>query len=179
MYNGFLGPDRDWSDRKKKGEIPEEWPLRAEDLNAEYKTKPFRTEKELEADPYPENVGLVAFIMLDETDEEGTAEDPKQWVDPDAGESAFHSDNLFEPDIVSRELIDRDADEKNMTSYTYTIRWTNGEGEETFVKGLPHAAFAFVDEPETSDFFTVEKPFRHYIGIPDDVFPKGPWRNAD
>ncbi len=47
----------------------------------------------------------------------------------------------------------------------------------TLVKQVPHHAIVLVDKPGTGDQHT-PFAFRHYIEIPDDVFPQGPWRNA-
>jgi len=157
---------------KKEGDIPKNWPLRAVDMNDEYREKPFKTERELEEEPYPEGVAVVSFLMIAETSEAGTEDDPKLWSEP-AGGTAYHSDNLFEPEIIDRVKID---DDTVKMPYNYTIRWTNSKGEPTYVKNIPHDALVFVDEPEASDQF-VEHPFRHYIQIPDEVFPQGAWRN--
>lgn len=41
---------------------------------------------------------------------------------------------------------------------------------------MPQKAVTFVDKPETSDQF-FKGAFRHPIGIPDEIFPEGPWRD--
>jgi len=163
----------EWNKAKKKGDIPEEWPVRAVDMNEEYRKKPFKTEAELSNEPYPEGVAVVAFLMISETDEAGTLDDPKLWSSPPPGHN-FHSDHLFEPEVVSRVVLDEVTGDA--MPYNYTVRWTNNKGEHTFVKNVPHSALVFVDEPEFGDQF-VENAFRHPIGIPDDIFPRGAWRN--
>jgi hypothetical protein len=155
-----------WQERIADGRIPKEWPLRALDMKKEYATKPYKTEKELEAEPYPSHVSLVAFMFMAETTSEAT------WGVPPNG-TAFTADHLFKPEIV--EKVQAAGDVAN--SYNYTVRWTSSSGADTYVKSIPHDAFTFVDDPETSDVYT-EHSFRHYIAIPDDMFPEGPWRNA-
>ena len=46
------------------------------------------------------------------------------------------------------------------------------------MKHVPQKANVFVHKPGTSDQHMADS-FRHYIGIPDDIFPKGPWRNIN
>jgi len=164
----------EWNKGIDEGEIPKQWPLKALDLNEEYRTKVYKTEEELAKDPYPPNVGLGAFLMLEETKAAGTPEDPAIWTIPPNG-TFFFAENLFEPVVLSRVKIE--AAPGVTMPYNYTVKWTNSKGEHTFVKNVPHSAFAFVDEPEMSDHFVVNA-FRHPIGIPDEIFPQGPWRNA-
>jgi len=165
----------EWNKAKKSGDVPEKWPLRAVDMNDEYRTKPYKTEAELEKEPYPDGVALVAFLMISETNEAGTREEPKIWSQPSDG-TAFHADNIFEPMVVDRIEVEKSGEDDLEPAYNYTVRWSNNKGEDTFVKNIPHRALFFVDEPETGDQF-VPTAFRHYIGIPDEVFPKGAWRN--
>lgn len=164
---------RSWKEAVDAGDIPNPWPKRAVEMNEEYKTTPFKTPEELETELYPETVALVAFLMLAEDEAAGTLEDPKTWTVPPSG-NVFATDNLFEPEVISRVKVEGNTE----VPYNYTIRWSNNKGENTYVKGVPHEAFVFVDEPETSDEF-VEGAFRHYIGIPDEIFPQGPWRNVE
>jgi len=160
---------KEWNTKLASGEIPKEWPLRAVDLNDEYKSKPFKTAVEVTKDPYPDGVQLKAFLLLQDTDNEGTNEDPKLWGE-DEKETAYHHDHLFNVDVVDHKQA---AD----GSYVYKVQWVNQSGEATVVDGVPHSAILFVDKPGTSDQFT-ENAFRHYIGIPDEIFPKA-WRNLE
>lgn len=164
-----------WNAKIAAGEINKEWPLRAVDMNAQYHTvKPFKTEAELATEPYPENVALKAFFMLLDSENAGTAADPKVWGEGEEGElSAFHPDNLFDVTILERVKV---ADSSAAVPYTYKVQWANELGKTTVVEGVPHEAFVFVDKPGTSDQF-LDSAFRHFIGIPDEIFPKGPWRN--
>lgn len=162
----------EWEKLIASGEIGPEWPKRAVDFNEIHRTVPYHTEEEGKEAPYPKNVALVAFLMLAETDASGTLEDPKRWQQPEKG-SIYNAENLFDATIVDRIQIE---DDSLIMPYNYTVRWLNNKGEPTYVKGVPHEAFAYVDEPETGDQF-FEHGFRHYIGIPDDIFPQGPWRD--
>lgn len=61
----------------------------------------------------------------------------------------------------------REEDDDEMTMLTYDIvLWS-----------LPRDAFAFDDLPHTRDH-SMPWSFRHYIGIPDDIFPQAWKRNA-
>jgi hypothetical protein len=161
-----------WNKKVEKGDIPEEWPVRALDMNAFYEHMVYKTEVELETEDYPDNVNLKAFLMLLEGQGAGTVEDPKIWGEAEHA-TAYDSDNLNDMIILDREKV---QGEGLIMPYNYTIKWTNNAGSHTFVKDVPHQAFVFVDAPGTGDQFT-DGSFRHFIGIPDDIFPAGVWRN--
>ena len=73
--------------------------------------------------------------------------------------------------------MEREEDKNGESQYT--ISWTDDEdGSKTIVKHVPRRAIVFVDKENTGDQFT-EMAFRHYIQIPDDIFPVGPWRDVD
>jgi hypothetical protein len=162
---------------------PKVWPLRAADLNARHSNTVLPTEEEMvgeEAFTYPDDVTLKAFIVIDENTGSGvgTATDPYQYAGPDFF-AHFSASNLFAVEITKRYDAGKLPSKSSpaVDSYAYTVRVEYGE-ETSYVSGVPHRAFVFVDNPETGDQFSTEvKPFRHSIGIPDDVFPKGPWRN--
>lgn len=159
---------QEWNAKIASGHVPKDWPLRAVDLNDAYRSKPFKTALEVAQEPYPENVQLKAFLLLQDTDSAGTLDDPKLWGEDDT-ETAYHHDHIFDVSVV-------DHSQAADGSYVYKVQWVNQNGESTIVGGVPHAALLFVDKPGTSDHFT-ENAFRHFIGIPDEIFPKGPWRN--
>lgn len=163
----------EWNTKIENGDIAKEWPTRAVDLNSIYEHKVYKTEDELKDEPYPEKVELKAFLMLQHAHiSAGTEDDPKIWFEEKLNQ-AFDSDHLNNMVVLARELIE---DDSVVMPYLYTLRWTNNEGKHTFVKDVPHKAFVFVDAPGTGDQFT-EGAFRHHIGIPDDIFPAGAWRN--
>jgi hypothetical protein len=159
-----------WKKAKKKGIVPKKWPTRALDLNAEYKTKPLKI-----GDKYPENVLMKCFLVISKpTDEEpidANGDKIRVWTLHQTKET-FDSSNLFDCSLVDRQKVDGG-------DYQYTVSWksSNDLSQRTVVKQVPQKAIIFVDKPHTSDQFTMDS-FRHYIQIPDDVFPEGPWRDV-
>ena len=155
-----------WEKEQKLGNIPSVWPIRSLDLNEEYKDKPF----EIEAS-YPDNIKLMCFLMVKKPENEAPVNDAGEkvrvWTDGGAKPS-IRGENLFECKLHERNESDG--------QWSYTIAWTNDKNKTTWVKNVPHEAIVFVDKAETSDQHFAHG-FRHYIGIPDDAFPQGPWRN--
>jgi SET domain len=179
---------RAWDAHQKAWQetAPARWPLRAADLNARHRTAALPTQMELEevtdeSLSYPDDVSLKAFIMIDETNEkgEGTAQSPYQYVAPDDF-GQLGTETMFDVEVLDRISSaepSASGESLGVESYTYTVR-VDYEDETSYVSGVPHNAFVFVDNAESGDQFVVDvTPFRHYIGIPDDVFPQGPWRN--
>jgi len=167
-----------WNKKVEDGYIDPVWPLRALNLNEQYREKPFKTPEELEDDPYPENVQLKCYVVVAD-DEEPPQGQPHQWSEPDKG-TVYDGENLFDCTVLERGKDDYD-------NTWYKIKWEDGpvdeddeddeeESNEYIVDNVPHRAFLFTDKLGTSDMH-VEDPFRHYIGIPDGIFPQGPWRN--
>lgn len=153
---------KEWNAKVASGEIHKEWPIRALDLNDEYRNKAFKTPVELEKDPYPENVRLGCFLVVDEeNDEDGSEANPKTW----GGEEIFITQNFFSCTIKDRVEAE---------PFNYTVM--AGKTKPRFIKNVPHRAIAFIDKAGTSDQFFAGT-FRHAIGIPDDIFPKGSWRD--
>ena len=165
-----------WEKKLGTGEIAKDWPIRALDLNDEYRRKPFKKPKELENDPYPENVLLKCFVMVSSESKESSPEklDGKpllEWVTP--GDGVYDSDTL--EDCVVKDSVEVDSGLVGPLSFNYTIALVR-DNEGSRIKNVPHGAIVFVDKPGTGDQFT-QNPFRHYISIPDDVFPQGAWRD--
>jgi hypothetical protein len=159
-----------WNSKVASGDIPKKWPIRALDLNEEYRTtktnnnKPFKTVVELESDPYPVDVRVGCFLVEHADDDaDGSEEDPKTWGGTMGDDVYTHQ--LFFCDITNRETAE---------PYNYTV--TAGKTNARTFKNVPHSAILFLDKEGTSDQFS-PGTFRHAIGIPDDVFPKGPWRD--
>jgi hypothetical protein len=154
----------DWQAKLAEGAISAEWPLRAADLNEEHRDAVFRTVDEQQAKPYPDNVELRAFLIIQDSQQDGSIDQPKPWGETD-DETAFRHENLFAVDIIARD------DDTN----TYTVKWVSDENENSYVELVPHHAFVFVDKLGTSDQFA-PAPFRHPIGLPDEIFPAA-WRD--
>lgn len=164
----------------KNGDISEDWPVRASDLNQQHKTTYFRTGDEQDEEPYPLHVTLKAFVSIGANDAKGTEDDPYIWKGPSTA-TAYEIKNMYDVDIVEREELEKKTnDESAPLSYVYTIAIPSSVNvaDTLYVSGVPHEVLVFVDDAETGDQFTAEA-FRHYIGIPDDVFPKGAWRNVE
>jgi len=185
----------DFNAALESGEIGQEWPIMAADLNAELVEDPnafIRTLDEQETEPYPDNVQLKAFMILTPEDSgEGTEEDPYTWVQPH-DHTAFKEEVLFEVLVIERVEVeaesDSDDEDEEGFQFMYTVVVADDDqadynGGVSYITQIPESAFVFVDVPGSSDQFTNMEnanftPFRHVIGIPDDVFPQGPWRNA-
>ena len=156
---------KDWDAKLSNGEIKSEWPIRALDLNQEYRTRPFETQAELKENPYPDHVATHCFLSV-KAEADHNVEIPLSWVEPSNG-SVYTADHLYACQIQDRKAIKRG-------SYNYTV--TTGKEFPVTVTNVPHKAIIFMDMPETSDQF-FKGSFRHVIGIPDDIFPKGAWRD--
>ena len=163
--------NKQWKLLENDGQIPSSWPIRALDLNQEHKTKPYATQSEQETSPYPDNVMLKCFLTVAKPEGEppvnSLGQKVRNWAKSEKGE-VIDSENLFDCTLLDRQEVDG--------SWNYTALWSN-DVEATLVRKVPHSAIVFADKPGTSDQF-FQHSFRHYIGIPDDVFPQGPWRNA-
>lgn len=159
----------------KDGQIPSKWPVRAVDMNNKHQSVGYKTAAELDKDPYPENVRLKGFIVLKEGKQTGsTKEDAYEWgLGDDEGHASFHHDQLRSVDIVERRQVEGS---NQMAPYVYLVKSISNKKREVFIDYVPHEVIVFVDAPGTSDQFFNDS-FRHYIGIPDEIFPQG-WRNA-
>ncbi len=160
-----------WEASAHEGTIGTTWPIRALDYNNLFVDKPFPINKE----EYPENLMLKAFLLVKKpTDEPPVNEGGEKvriWTETS---KTMTSENIFDCDLIEvQEFTTPDG----AISWNYTMRWT-GKSETTVVKNVPHKAFVFVDRPGTSDQH-IGRAFRHYIGIPDEIFPQGPWRNIN
>lgn len=164
---------KQWKKKLDNGEISKEWPIRAVDLNEEYQGKTFKSPKELDKDPYPSNVMLKCFMQVNAgmSPEKIDGRPVREWAEPKNG--IFDSDTLDDCVVIDYEKADSSS---GTMPFNYTVSLARESGASTLVKNVPHRAFVFVDKPGTGDQFTSEA-FRHYIGIPDEIFPEGPWRD--
>lgn len=170
-----------WKNLVADGTLPKVWPVRALDINGANQISPkhFLTKEEQKTFPYPTNLQMKCFLVLD-MPSDGPSTTPsgdlvRDWAEPEEANSkpAIDTENLFDCNIV-----ERTEDSSGDALWLYTIESEGGDGEPTtIVRKVPHKAIVFVDAPQTSDQFLADG-FRHYIGIPDDIFPQGPWRNA-
>lgn len=161
-----------WEEHMKAFDPTKEWQLKAVDLKPLYKDHPYKTTMELEADPYPQGVTTSCFI-LSETMTDGKPKVNSQgnertlWIGPKEHKgyvgSAFYSCNILER-----------SDDSDGDLFKYTVL-VSVSGNTVEVVGVPHNAITFVDSPYSSDTFT-PGAFRHWIGIPDVIFPQA-WRD--
>lgn len=165
-----------WEASVKEGTIGTVWPTRALDYNNQFISKSFP----LADETFPENLMMKCFLMVkkptDEPPINEAGEKIRHWT---KAPKTFLSENLFDCTLTDREEVtplDGDADGA-ATSWNYTVKWS-GKTEVTWVKHVPHKAIVFVDKPGTSDQH-IGQAFRHYIAIPDEIFPQGPWRNIN
>jgi len=161
-----------WNQKVKRGDLPNPWPTRALDMNQEYKTKQYPTASELEQlGQYPDTVRQVCFLVV-QAIKGGKDENTKQWGISKKG-NVIDDDNIFDCSIQERfgPFEDEQPSPIGGLPYNYTVTWTDKEDQVVQVLNVPHSAIVFIDQPNTSDQF-VKEAFRHYIAIPDDVFPQ-------
>ena len=124
------------------------------------------TEFEQMKTPYPGNVGL----KFDRTFER--IKWRKYFRDGGLKEFKMEKDGTW----TDCEILRYKLDELNRTVYTAVVTDESDDDEKAkLVKDVPRDAFVFVDRPYTSDML-LPNAFRHYIGIPDDIFPDA-WKN--
>jgi hypothetical protein len=161
-----------WKEHVAKWEAKDQsgntWPVRALDYNNMFADKPIP----LNADEYPDNLMLKCFLEVKKPTDEAAVNrnggNVRLWTETP---KTMQSENLFDCNLADVQEI---TTPEGATSWNYTVRLNSKT--ETWVKQVPQKAFVFVDKPSTSDQH-IPDSFRHYIGIPDEIFPKGPWRN--
>ncbi len=149
------------------------WPRRSEDARVEFKNKPYPTDLKRKQIPYPPSSFTACFLETD-TVADGQPKDNAegqeifQWVGPKSYED-FEGQSLMVCDLQSSQF--------NETSgYTYTVLTRfKGSTDIVEVKGVPHSAIILLEKPYMSDMHTFGA-FRHWIEIPDEMFPQA-WRD--
>lgn len=158
-----------WETSAKEGTIASTWPIRALDYNHQFVDKPIPINKE----DYPENLMIKCFLLVvkptDEPPLNESGDKIRIWTETP---KTMRSENLFDCELID---VHDTTTPEGATSWNYTIKW-HGKGSTTIVKQVPQKAIVFVDRPGTSDQH-IDNAFRHYIGIPDELFPQGPWRD--
>jgi hypothetical protein len=141
-------------------------------LNA--KNEPYRTIKEQISSPYPSDVLLLCDIDMEAASlvDSRTLEflkdvEPKVDFIDSSVYSYVESSNSVEKhcDILHRI---KEGDNENDPKYLVRVL---SSGDLVYITDVPHNAFIFVDTPYSSPSQGTGS-FRHYIGIPDDIFPK-------
>jgi len=136
-----------------------------------------RTERELEAEPYPDNVMTVCFV----------GGEP-----PPNGAKTYrwtHYDGIFQDAGYAHpcQIVDRegnvdldDAYDRKDSIFPADLRYTarvyrEEEEEEVTYTNIPRQAVRFFDVPYSSDN-SLRTAFRHEIRLPDDMVPPK-WRD--
>jgi hypothetical protein len=118
----------------------------------------FRTEKELESNPYPPN-----FNMMCQESYRVGPDGGYEWV------ALLHDG----PERVYCNVLERS--EGRTAPYAYTVSMKLAEGDEIQVTGVPKSGIFLYDKAFSADWH-LPNAFRHPIAIPDDIFPES-WIN--
>jgi hypothetical protein len=144
-------------------------------LNA--KNEPFRTVKDQVSSPYPDDIDIICYYdneaarPFDSSSLE-FLKDVEPKIDPSITPLLSYVDGLNGIDRHCDILHIMDVDgEGNEPRYLVRVR---SDGDDVYVADVPHSAILFVDIPYSSPSQGTGS-FRHYIEIPDEVFPKA-WK---
>jgi hypothetical protein len=120
---------------------------------------PIRTYKEQKDDPYPDNLVIRCHPFLEHIGsrqryEKRLRSDKDLWPSDEKGRTCI--------------VLKREEDDGQIT---YTVRVFDEEDEESHIRsGVPREMIVMVDAQYTTDWH-MRSAFRHYIGLPDDMFP--------
>jgi hypothetical protein len=149
------------------------WPLKAEDMNSIFLTKPFPINLQQDSSPYPDGVATACYIYIGEqTDGEAHENEDGLSIFPWIGPKSFE-------DYVGQVLTVcdlRGREESVEHGFVYMVRARlPGQDEVVEVKGVPHVAVTLVDQPYQADH---HRPgaFRHPIAVEDQRWPQA-WRD--
>ena len=130
----------------------------------------------------PESVMTGCYMTLTKlpkTNHEGTDQSEYEWYefDPDSVRNGHH---MVPCEIISRDMnranssdSGRSSNNNDSNSYEYTVKVSRSDGKwkTFFAKFVPQKFIRYIDKPYTSDLHS-KNSFRHYIAIPDEVFPE-------
>ena len=138
----------------------------AEDLNR--RQDRLKTKRQLELDPYPNNVVLKFNVVFS---------DPKGWKTAlYAGESMDAFKAQYHTEYIPCQVLKYTKSYGGFGFYSAIVyNVDNPLHEGQLIKEAPREAFLFHEVPYTADVF-LRNTFRHEIGIPDDIFPDS-WKN--
>mmetsp|Transcript_10358 Transcript_10358/g.12019 ORF Transcript_10358/g.12019 Transcript_10358/m.12019 type:complete len:693 (+) Transcript_10358:130-2208(+) len=190
-----------WEDHVSKWDKDQKWPTKALDLNSEMKF-----DQNLFFDTESEKNKIIQASL--QTGGDGTEyKVPPSvitvcyatWNDLDANDGDFGKDSWFKFDdrteknghdmqpcsIIDRYNFQRSSSEGDKEgdnvndngTYYYTVELSNGV---TTVKNVPQSFIKYGDRPYSSDMMSNSSigVFRHYIAIPDEMFPQS-WRDLN
>lgn len=153
----------------------QDWPLRAEDVKLTFKQKPYPTAKDPSVSFMPDDVEIACYVTTTSVPD-GTPDSTEDGIDIWLWNGPKHFVDFSGTLLTLCDLLDRQDD--GAGSYNYTVQTkmqSQGEIQVAQVNNVPHVAVTLVDKPYTSDKHMIDA-FRHYIGIPDEIFPQT-WRD--
>jgi hypothetical protein len=152
-----------------------EHPLKADDMKAMYKHKPYETLATLQENPYPELVHLACILETEERPDGTLMTDQKHGWDITQFTAPVNYDDFNGAHFYRVNVLGRH--EAPIFFYNYTVRARISDDEDGIevVYNVPHHACTFVDSPYTSDIH-LPWAFRHFIEIKDSDFPTK-WRD--
>jgi SET domain len=160
---------------EQKHKNDKSWPLKAEDIKATFKDRPYPVMGTTKGAQLPDGTATVCFLKTDEADD-GTPnvndqdQDIRKWVGPVSFEHYVGADATF-CDLIA-------VEEDGNGSWVYRAKARPpGAKEDVLVEvyGIPHVAITVVDQPYRSDVLN-PSAFRHYIAVPDQQWPQL-WRD--
>jgi hypothetical protein len=140
--------------------------ISATQWNLENAQEPIRTLEEQKDDPYPENLMVRCHLFLWHTGnrrlyEKRLQSDRNLWPSYEKGRTC--------------NVLDRVQDIDDTITYTVEV-FDEEDGASQTRSGVPREMITMVDAPYTTDWH-MRSAFRHYIGLPDDMFPDA-WLNG-
>lgn len=165
-----------WDNHKRNYKVSDAY-IAAVKFNEMVEDVQLRTEEEQQHDPYPSNLQLRCHrALIFGKQKKGLDFRRYLWQAPDYGESCRILERFVEENTfwytVEVEVWDIHKDEENAKRETERQPETVTQIIRTDV---PRSAIRFFDVPQTTPIYAHDA-FRHFIGIPEDLFPIG-WRN--
>jgi hypothetical protein len=156
------------------------------------KTDPVRTVLEQQQNPYPDNVMTACYVVYDKEDGKETetetssgqrtlrGEDIQIFDEEIVLESAYiwdeHDASSIESGYKPCQVISREITEEGEELYFVLVVSPAGDSYKV-VKEVERKGIRLIDKPYSTDPF-IPDAFRHFIGIPDNIFPES-WMDKD
>lgn len=137
--------------------------------------EPFRTMQEQKSSPYPVDIDIMCYYDHSASipaPEGTTLPNFKQLLEMEESDSILPLSYVASTDAVETncDILQMNVLEGNEPTYVVRVPVSTA-GNYAYVVDLPHSAMIFVDKPYSSPAQGAGS-FRHYIEIPEDVFPK-------
>lgn len=167
-----------WNNHIQNYSFPESY-IAAVTFNELVEDLPLRNEEEQQYDPYPENLQLRCHkSLVNGKQKKGLNFRRYVWQTSDYGESCRVLERFMEEDVfwytVEIEIWDTPQEEDKVNR---EIEEQADTVTQIIRTDVPRSAIRFFDVPRTTEIYA-PNAFRHFIGIPDDIFPER-WRNID